>query len=171
MLIREATRNDVPSVAQLSAELAEILRSVGNPVGATLDAAAIAEGGFGPNPAFKVLVAEVGNVVVGYLLHHPSYDPDLGGRAITVVDLYVTASFRRRGVGRALMSAALEHCHCAGGHALVWWVRAANRDAVAFYEGLGAAAASGLLSMHLPVKAVSQASAADTGLRPRGRQR
>ena len=54
-------------------------------------------------------------------------------------------------VARALMNAALERCRRAGGHALVWWVRSANRDAVAFYERLGASADSGPLSMHIPV--------------------
>lgn len=114
MLVRHAHREDVRSIAQLSAELAEVLRRVGNPVGAALGAAEIAEKGFGHTPAFTVLVAEVEGAVVGYLLYHPAYDPDLGGRVVTVVDLYVTDRFRKRGIGRALMDAALDHSRQVG---------------------------------------------------------
>jgi GNAT superfamily N-acetyltransferase len=149
--VREARREDVPRVAQLSAELAEVLRRAGNPVGAALSAAEIEEEGFGDARAFTVLVAEAEGVVVGYLLCHPAYDPDLGGRVVTVVDLYVTDRVRRRGIGRALMDAALEHCRQVGAHGLVWWVRVANRDAVAFYERLGGSSVSGLSRMHLTV--------------------
>lgn len=149
--IREAVRTDAPAVARLSAELAEVLRHAGNPISATLTREAILRDGFGNSPAFSVLVADVADQVVGYLLHHPSYDPDLGGRATTVVDLYVTEHFRRRGVGRALMEEAARLCQRNDGCALVWWVRSANRGAVAFYEELGASKSTDLLSMRLPV--------------------
>jgi ribosomal protein S18 acetylase RimI-like enzyme len=96
-------------------------------------------------------VAELDGAIVGYLLHHPSYDPDLGGRVTSVVDLYISGSARRRGIGRTLMNAALELCRQAEGRALVWRVRPANRAAVDFYEQLGASVDPGPVSMHLPV--------------------
>lgn len=151
MRVRDATPEDAAAVAGLSAALGEVLRRAGNPVGSALGEADILRDAFGPSPVFGLLVAEASGSVVGYLLHHPSYDPDRGGRVTTVVDLFVAPSARRRGVGRALMSAALERCRKDGGRALVWWVRGANRNAIAFYERLGAAAASGLLSMCLPL--------------------
>jgi GNAT superfamily N-acetyltransferase len=136
-------------VAGLSAQLAEVLRRAGNPVGAALAEPDLLRDGFGSDPAFGLLVAELDGAIAGYLLHHPSYDPDRGGRVTTVVDLFVSPGARRQGVGRALMAAASERCRRAGGRALVWWVRPANRDAVAFYERLGGVADPGSVAMSL----------------------
>jgi len=150
VIIGEARPEDAPAIAELSSELGDVLRSVGNPVGASLDPERVLRDGFGADAAFGILVARLDGDVVGYLLHHPAYDPDLGGRVTSVVDLCVAGSFRRRGVGRMLMAAALDRCRRAGGSALVWWVRSANREAVAFYRALGASGTPDLLSMHWP---------------------
>jgi ribosomal protein S18 acetylase RimI-like enzyme len=152
--VREATPADAEAVAELSRELARVLGDAGNPAPAIQDPVAFRRDGFGPDAAFSVLVAERDGRVVGYLLHHPGYDPDLGGRTCVVVDLMVHEAVRRRGVGRALMEAAAARCRAAGGTALTWWVREANQRAVAFYRSLGAQGYGGTapLPMHLPVR-------------------
>ncbi len=151
MRVRDARPEDSVGIAELSAELGEVLRSVGNPVGAALSDAAILQDAFGSKPAVGILVAELGGSIAGYLLHHPSYDPDLGGRVTTIVDLCVSRTVRRRGIGRALVNAALDRSRRNGEQALVWRVRPANQGALRFYESLGAAMDSGPVSMHLPV--------------------
>lgn len=150
MRVRDGAPEDAAAVARLSSELGEVLREIGNPVGAIVSEDELLRDALGPSSVVSLLVAELAGSVVGYLLHHPSYDPDLGGRVATVVDLCVTRSARRRGVGTALMAAALERCRQGGGHALVWWIRPEN-PAVAFYEQLGAIASSGVQTMHLAV--------------------
>jgi diamine N-acetyltransferase len=153
IVVRGATPADAEAVAELSRELARVLGDAGNPAPAIQEPAAFRRDGFGPDPAFSVLVAELEGRVAGYLLHHPGYDPDLGGRTLVVVDLVVTARARRRGVGRALVAAAAERCRAAGGRALTWWVRESNHGAVAFYRSLGARVygATAPLPMHLRV--------------------
>ena len=151
MQVRVARLEDASAVARLSAELGEVLRGAGSPLGAALSKAEIVRDGFGSSPAFGVIVAELDGLIAGYLLHHPSYDPDLGGRATAIVDLCVSAVARRRGVGRALVDAALEHARQVGSQALSWRVRPSNRGAMAFYESLGASVDAGPVCMHLPV--------------------
>jgi GNAT superfamily N-acetyltransferase len=149
--VRAAGPADTGTLAALSAELSEVLRSVGNPVAACLDEPTLRSDAFGAAPAVAALVAECDGEAAGYLLHHPAYDPDLGGRTVAVVDLFVRERFRRRGVGRALLEAAAARAGAGGARALVWWVREANDGAIAFYERLGARSAPGVRSMHLPL--------------------
>ena len=151
MQVRDARPEDAVGIARLSVELGEVLRNVGNPVGAALSEAAVRQDAFGPKPVVGILVAELDGSIAGYLLHHPSYDPDLGGRVTTVVDLFVSRTVRRRGIGRALMDAALDRSRRNGEQALVWRVRPTNQSALRFYESLGASMGSGPVSMHLPV--------------------
>jgi GNAT superfamily N-acetyltransferase len=95
--------------------------------------------GFGSNPAFAGLVAEVGGEAIGYLLYHFGFDADRACRTVHVIDLYVRESARRHGVARALMERAREICAAAGGGGLTWAVYKPNRLAAGFYERLGAA--------------------------------
>jgi diamine N-acetyltransferase len=151
--VRDATEEDAAAIAALSAELSGVLRTVGNVVAAALDEAAVRREGFGPSPAFGVLLAECDGEPAGYLLHAPGFDPDLGGRVLTVVDLFVRERFRGRGAGRALMEAAAGRARARGLRALAWWVREANPRAIAFYERLGARTVPGVRSMHLALGA------------------
>jgi GNAT superfamily N-acetyltransferase len=149
--VRDATVEDAVTIAALSTEFSGVLRTVGNAVAASLDEADLRRDGFGPTPAFGVLLAERGGEPAGYLLHAPGFDPDLGGRVLSVVDLFVRERFRGQGVGRALVGAAAERARARGLHALAWWVREANPRAIAFYERLGARSVPGVRSMHLPL--------------------
>lgn len=148
--VRDAVANDAAGIAALSAELADVLREAGNPVSTSLSPEQIREDLFGSSPAVSCVVADAGgSELVGYLLWHPAYDPDLGGRILCMVDLCVRRSARRRGIGGRLVRAVLERASQVGAHAVSWWIRERNRDGVAFYRSLGANASTGLLSMHL----------------------
>lgn len=149
--VRDAAESDVPTIAALSAEFSGVLRTVGNAVAASLDETILRRDGFAPAPAFGVLLAEQSGEPAGYLLHAPGFDPDLGGRVLTVVDLFVREPFRGAGVGRALVDAAAQRARARGARALAWWVREANPRAIAFYERLGARTVPGVRSMHLPL--------------------
>jgi GNAT superfamily N-acetyltransferase len=148
--VRDATVEDAVTIAALSSEVSGVLRTVGNAV-ASLDEATLRRDGFGSAPAFGVLLAERGGEPAGYLLHAPGFDPDLGGRVLTVVDLFVRERFRGEGIGRSLVGAAAERARARGLRALAWWVREANPRAIAFYERLGARTVPGVRSMHLPL--------------------
>jgi GNAT superfamily N-acetyltransferase len=136
--IREATRADVPAIAILVEEFSQYMRDLGDASELRLDAAALEHDGFGPNPAFGGLIAEVSGKVVGFLLHHAGYDTDAACRLLFVVDLFVTTPLRGRGIGLALMNGARNLAAGTGASQIVWTIDRRNYVAQQFYEGIGA---------------------------------
>ncbi|MCJ8748326.1 hypothetical protein PDJAM_G00163660 [Pangasius djambal] len=73
--------------------------------------------GFGPNPFYQCLIAEVpeelksdeGHTTVGYALYFYTYST-WKGRSIYMEDLYVMPEFRGKGVGKALMASVAQVC-------------------------------------------------------------
>jgi ribosomal protein S18 acetylase RimI-like enzyme len=151
LVIRAATRDDDGAIGKLAREFADYLRSLGDPADFRFNAEAYLRDGFGSNPAFSGLVAELDGRVAGYLLYNLSYDTDKAIRLLHVLDLYVHDSVRRHGAGRALMQAAAKVCREAGGSDLFWMVYAHNRLAFTFYESLGVQYAKDLQIMFWPV--------------------
>jgi ribosomal protein S18 acetylase RimI-like enzyme len=138
LIVRPAAAADAEAVDKLARQFAGYLRSLGDTTDFKLNAESYLRDGFGSNPAFAGLVAEVDGNVIGYLLYHFGYDSDRAARNLHIVDLYVDLEARKRGVGRALMTDA-ERIACeAGAQELVWAVYHANALAAAFYEKLGA---------------------------------
>ncbi|VTR92904.1 gnat family acetyltransferase : GCN5-related N-acetyltransferase OS=Flavobacteria bacterium MS024-3C GN=Flav3CDRAFT_0240 PE=4 SV=1: Acetyltransf_1 [Gemmata massiliana] len=136
--IREARCEEVPAIAALTEEFAAYLSELGDTSAFRLGTEALARDGFGPDPAFRGLVAECSSEVVGFLLHHPGYDTDQACRLLFVVDLYVTAVERGRGIGAALMKEARKVARAGGAKQMVWTVYRHNALGRRFYEGIGA---------------------------------
>lgn len=151
VLVRDARRGDVRAIASLAREFAEYLHDLGDTAEHRLDAEALERDGFGPDPAFGGLVAEVSGRIVGYLLHHPGYDSDAACRLLFVVDLYVTRSARGRGIGASLLNSARTAAAASGAKQIVWTVDRRNASARRFYEKLGARYVERLDLMYLDV--------------------
>jgi L-amino acid N-acyltransferase YncA len=75
--------------------------------------------------------------IVGFVSFGPCRDEDANGRIGEVCAIYLAASHWRQGLGRRLMSLALEHLRSAGSREAVLWVLEANHRARRFYEALG----------------------------------
>ena len=118
MTVRPATREDIPAVAALEAELfphgatAEYLRSLTDRGGA-------------------VLLAAEGETLLGYAWYQLVLDEGYVG------NLAVGAPFRRRGVGTALLRAMLDHAEERGAAFLTLEVRESNTAARRLYERCG----------------------------------
>ena len=149
--IRPAVIDDAEAIGEMAQEFAAYRQALGDNATHCLTAERIRCDGFGTVPTFAGLVAAQGGVLLGYLLHHPAYATDLAERYLVVCDLFVTEAGRRRGIGRALMSAAREHCLAVGAAGLFWSVLKTNKAALAFYRDLGAETAETLEFMWLPV--------------------
>lgn len=132
--MRRAIATDAPTIAALIEELnAHQQEPTGH-----VTTEAVARDGFGSRPEFAVLLAELGGEPVGYALYQPSWSTEVGERGFYLYDLYVRASARGHGVGRALMAALAARAKAEGRTFLWWSSKAWNREAQAFYRGLGA---------------------------------
>jgi GNAT superfamily N-acetyltransferase len=101
-------------------------------------AAVMRRDAFGPRRAFRVLVAEVEDRVVGYASFVTGYNTDIAARELWMHDLFVVPAWRSRGVGRALVTAVAREAVRRGYRCLEWGVRGTNRRAIRFYHRLGA---------------------------------
>lgn len=61
------------------------------------------EFGFGPDPHFEAVIAEVDGVYAGMCLYFRSFSTWLGRPGVYIQDLYVEEAFRSLGVGRKLL--------------------------------------------------------------------
>jgi GNAT superfamily N-acetyltransferase len=93
---------------------------------------------FGPHPYAETLLAEEDGSAIGFALFFHSFSTFLAKPGIYLEDLFVLEEHRGRGIGRALLarlaSIAVER-DCGR---LEWAVLDWNRDAIEFYERLGA---------------------------------
>lgn len=135
--VRRAVEADAERVASLSRDFAEHLRKLGDTTDFQFTAETYRRDGFGVNPAFFGLVAEIDAKVVGYLLYHFGYDADLAARTLYIIDLYVSEESRRQGVGKSLMAFAQRVCRDVGAKEIWWSVYKSNQPAYGFYARLG----------------------------------
>ena len=93
---------------------------------------------FESNPICTVLMAELNGEPVGYLTYYIGVYMDDATPTVHVADFFVRESFRRRGVGRALMLEARRIAQECGASRLLWTVWSKNEAALRFYTALGA---------------------------------
>jgi len=93
---------------------------------------------FGRRRAFRAIVAQAGDRVVGYASFLPGYNTDIAQPELWMLDLFVEAPWRSRGIGRALVVAVARETVRRGLRCLEWGVRADNHRAKKFYRSLGA---------------------------------
>jgi ribosomal protein S18 acetylase RimI-like enzyme len=148
MRIRNALVSDAGAIERLFREFVAYLRTVGDEHDYVFGARQFAEDGFGPDPAFRGLVAEDESGVIGYVLFCKAYDGDYV-RFFYVIDLYVQAQSRRKGIGTALMDAVHNLARREGVRRLSWLVHKNNTGAIRFYERLGAKSSRDHELMHL----------------------
>jgi hypothetical protein len=133
-LIRPARPADDARIAEMCVALTE---EEGAGEVCHMTAAIVRRDGFGTNPAFSCLIAEVAGGAVGYALHCPDYDTDRLCRSVYLGDLYVEKAARRHGIATALMAAAAEAGRARGAEIMVWGVLTNNTAARRFYAAIG----------------------------------
>jgi len=133
--LRSATATDVPIILQCIRGLAEYERLAHECV-ATEER--LRDTLFGAQPAAEVQLAYVDGEPAGFALFFHNYSTFLAQPGLYLEDLFVEPRFRGLGVGKALLArlAALAVERQCG--RLEWSVLDWNRDAIGFYEKLGA---------------------------------
>lgn len=134
LLIRKATASDAETI------LAGI-RMIGDHLGTPHKISATAEDfrrhGFGPSPAFEVLIAEMDGTFAGLCLYFASFSTWRGKPGAYIQDLVVDTAFRGTGVAEALLRQTARHVRDKGGVYLRLSVDAENLTARRFYERVG----------------------------------
>jgi ribosomal protein S18 acetylase RimI-like enzyme len=93
---------------------------------------------FGRRRSFRVLVAEADGRIVGYASILTGYNTDIAAPELFMLDLFVLARWRSRGIGRMLVRAVAREAIRRRLTCLEWGVRGSNTRAKKFYRALGA---------------------------------
>lgn len=135
LVLRPATIADVPTLFGLIQALAEYEKLAHAVTGS---AGALKDHLFGPHPLAEAVLAELSGQPVGFALFFPSYSTFLTQPGIYLEDLFVLAEYRGKGIGKALLRHVAALAAARGCGRLEWSVLDWNRDAIAFYQGMGA---------------------------------
>jgi len=99
-----------------------------------------------------ILLAEHQGEVVGFTQLYPSFSSVSMARVFVLNDLFVLATARRLGVGKALLRAAADHARTLGAVRLSLSTAVDNLNAQALYEAMGWARDQKFFSYHLPLR-------------------
>lgn len=144
--LRKATADDVPVICKLVKALAEYQRQ-GSQVSASQEA--LKRDGFGPNPQFECLLAEIDGEAIGLAIFHPTYSTWDSSRGMFINDLFVSEVVRDQGVGIKLVTEVAVIAKEAGCQHLELNVVHAN-PARNFYDRCGFVHVDDLLTYRLP---------------------
>lgn len=144
--LRKATADDVPVICKLVKALAEYQRQ-GSQVSASEES--LKRDGFGPNPQFECLLAEIDGEAIGLAIFHPTYSTWDSSRGMFINDLFVSEVVRDQGVGIKLVTEVAVIAKEAGCQHLELNVVHAN-PARNFYDRCGFVHVDDLLTYRLP---------------------
>jgi GNAT superfamily N-acetyltransferase len=135
VVIREAEQSDVPLIADLIRGLARFEKLEDE---VTMTEELLAKNLFGPRRYAETLIAEDGGSPVGFALFFHNFSTFLAKPGIYLEDLFVVPEQRGHGIGRALLQRLAQIAIERECGRLEWAVLDWNRDAIGFYERLGA---------------------------------
>jgi GNAT superfamily N-acetyltransferase len=136
MSIRRARPEDTADITDMIHGLAEFERA---PEQCTVTESQVLTALFADSPTVFGHVAEVDGEIAAMALWFLSFSTWDGVAGIYLEDLFVRPGFRRRGLARALLAALAAECVGNGYTRLSWAVLNWNSDAIALYDGVGAA--------------------------------
>ncbi len=132
--IRKATRSDSKSFLKLVSTFAEFEDKEPPDKSARVR---IIEDIFEKKLA-HLLVATSGRKLIGYALYFYTYSSFIARPTLYLEDLFVLEDTRRKGLGKALFTKCVEEAIHHGCYKMEWAVLPWNRNAIDFYEKLGA---------------------------------
>ena len=130
VFIREANRSDAKAIHELIVELATF-ENASNEVKVTVEE--LAEDGFGPDPAYKCIVAEINGIVVGFALYYMRYST-WKGRCVYLEDFLIKKEMRSQGIGDLLFKEILAISENLNVRLITWQVLDWNESAIRFYD-------------------------------------
>ena len=135
LVIRPGERADVPLIAELIRGLARFEKLEHE---VTMTEERLSSNLYGPHRYAETLIAEQDDEPVGFALFFHNFSTFLAKPGIYLEDLFVIPERRGSGVGRALLKELARLAVERDCGRLEWSVLDWNREAIAFYERLGA---------------------------------
>jgi GNAT superfamily N-acetyltransferase len=133
--IEPATERDIPVVLSLIRALADY-EKLSDAVVATEDD--LRRSLFGAESHAHVEIAYVGDVAAGFAVWFHNYSTFLGKAGIYLEDLFVQPEYRRRGIGRRLLSHLARLAVDRDCGRMEWSVLGWNETAIRLYRSVGA---------------------------------
>lgn len=133
--IRQAAVDDAPHIFKLIEALAEYEKLSHQVTGSVKQ---LKEHLFGDRQFAEAIVVEMERKIVGFALFFPNYSTFLTKPGIYLEDLFVLPEYRRRGMGKAMLSYLGKLAIARDVGRLEWSVLDWNQSAIAFYESMGA---------------------------------
>jgi GNAT superfamily N-acetyltransferase len=135
LTIRDATRADLPLIAQFIRDLADYERLAHE---VRFDETVLGDRLFGVRPYAEVLIGEIDGAPQGFALFFHNFSTFEGKPGVYLEDLFVRPEARGSGLGRALLAALAQIAVERDCARLEWWVLDWNDPAIQFYKKLGA---------------------------------
>jgi GNAT superfamily N-acetyltransferase len=135
LVIRPGEKADVSVIAHLIRELSRFEKLEHE---VTMTEELLAENLFGPHRYAETLIAEDEGSPIGFALFYHTFSTFLGKPGLYLEDLFVVPEQRSHGVGRELLKQLARVALERGCGRLEWAVLNWNREAIKFYERLGA---------------------------------
>jgi ribosomal protein S18 acetylase RimI-like enzyme len=134
LIIRRAVADDAEAIHAGLMRIARHLKATGKVTSTPDD---LRRHGFGPHPAFHVLIAEIDGAFAGMCLWFDSFSTWRGRPGAYIQDIVVDQAFRGHGIGEALLRKTAKTVSEAGGAYLRLSVDARNISAQRFYQKMG----------------------------------
>ncbi len=133
-IIRKANSDDVKDILRLLIELAIFEKE---PDAVKVTEQKLRRDGFGENPKFQCIIAEIDKTIVGLAFYTPRYSTWVGD-TLHLEDLIVTEKMRGKGIGTLLYKSFLEEAKRRDVNRVEWSVLDWNKPAINFYKKTGA---------------------------------
>lgn len=128
--LRKANETDLPAVLDLIKELA-LYEKAPDEVTVTLND--LKNDGFGKNPIYEIILAEVNNEILGMAFYFYAYST-WKGKCIYLEDIIVREAHRGKKIGKLLFEAVILKCKEVKAKRMMWQVLDWNTPAINFYK-------------------------------------
>ena len=133
--IKAATIDDIPIILSFIKELAEYEKLL-HEVVATEET--LKETLFGETAYANVLIGYLNNQPISFALYFHNFSTFLGRPGIYLEDLFVKPEARGNGIGQKMLAYLAYLAKTSNCGRLEWWVLDWNKDAIGFYQRMGA---------------------------------